>query len=312
MREHTKYSIVIPVFNSSKLIGELVDRCVRTMASLDEKFELILVDDCSDDESWVTMKELKQKHKELTLIKLSKNFGQFAATFCGVEHAKGDIIITIDDDLQYPPEEILNLIDYFKNNEQLLVYGVPKKKKYTALTKLYAWIMQLFVYLTVFRLYMPRGYYYTSFRIFNKGTLWSDDLKGKSKHFDIFALWHLAPKYIGFTYVNYKPRKRGKSGQTFRKKSNDAILNAMCTFRSPLQLMYTFSVVIVFLVVLLSVLSFCSVNVLEKISLNIAVILILIFIAAMFFSLFVIGVFLGRIFALKRGHRDYYIIEHIK
>lgn len=311
MTEGIKYSLVIPVFNSSQWIHELVERCVNTLKSTGEKFEIILIDDCSQDESWENLKALKTNHEELTIIRLSKNFGQFAATYCGVENAQGSIVITIDDDLQYPPEEISNLLSYFENenNTELLVYGVPKNKKRTPITKFYALIMQLFVYLTVFRFYLPRGFYYTGFRIFNKEKLWSNDLNGNANHFDIYALWHLDPKFIGFTYVNHQKREKGKSGQTFRKKSSDAILNILCTFRSPLHLMSILAIILLFGSLLFFALDFCPVD--FNLSKEIFTGIILFFMSITSFCLFVIGVYLSRLFSLKRGRKDYLVIEKI-
>jgi len=309
MENRPKYSIVVPVFNSSSTINELVEQIITNVKHLNKTFELILVDDCSSDNSWEVMKTLKEKHEELKLIRLGNNFGQFAATFCGVEHALADIVITIDDDLQYPPSEIPKLISHFENNKQLLVYGVPKNKKHSLKTKLYGMVMQLVVYLTIFRFYMPKGFYYTGFRVFNKTKLWSDKINGIAQHFDIYALWHLNPKYIGFAHVDYSKRKKGKSGQTFRKKSNDAILNAMCTFRSPLQMMY--NLFLIFLLLSAAPILLWIIPLEITIPKHSVFAFLFLFAAILCFNLYIIGVYLGRIYTLKRGYQDYFIIEKI-
>ena len=73
---------------------------------------MICVDDGSHDQSWEILSKLKQQHKDLiTAIKLNMNYGQHNATFCGFNYAKGNFIITIDDDLQNPPEEIKKLME---------------------------------------------------------------------------------------------------------------------------------------------------------------------------------------------------------
>ena len=303
------YSIVIPVFNSSSTLTELVEQIHNAINPLDKSFEIILVDDCSPDNSWNVMLELKKLYPVLTLIRLGNNFGQFAATFCGVEHAKADTVITIDDDLQYPPSEIPKLISYFENNNRLLVYGVPKNRKTNVKSKIYAFLMQLLVYLTVFKFYMPKGFYYTGFRVLNKDKLWRDDLNGMGQHFDIFALWHLHPKYIGFTYVYYQQRKKGKSGQTFRKKSNDAIMNLMCTFRSPLKIMYNLSLIL--LVLTLVSLTNIFVPIYKSIPKEIITSGFILLFAIAFLNFFVIGLYLGRIFSMKRGYKDYFVIEKL-
>lgn len=91
-------------------------------------FELIYINDCSPDNSWEVLKQLKLRNTNpTTLINLSKNYGQHAATVCGFKYAKGNFVITIDDDLEVHPHEIEKLIQSQQNNQADLVYGVYKK-----------------------------------------------------------------------------------------------------------------------------------------------------------------------------------------
>lgn len=126
------YSVVIPVFNSEASLGELYERLVKVMDAAGYPFECIFVDDGSQDASWETLKKLKEKNPSVVVaIRLAKNFGQHSATFCGFNFAKGEYIITIDDDLQCPPEEIPKLIRRMNETDAELVYGIFDKKQHS-------------------------------------------------------------------------------------------------------------------------------------------------------------------------------------
>lgn len=127
------YSVVIPVYNSAATLAEL---CRRVHAVMDPlgTYELILVDDGSADASWKTLKELYQQHAAtMRIVRLSKNFGQHNAITCGFTLVKGEFVITMDDDLQHPPEEIPKLIAKINERDADVVYGIPKTRRHSAL-----------------------------------------------------------------------------------------------------------------------------------------------------------------------------------
>jgi glycosyltransferase involved in cell wall biosynthesis len=106
-----KYSIVVPVYKSGPWLAELVERVGAVMAVFGESFELILVNDCSpDDVTWPAIERLAGEFEWVRGIDLFFNAGQFRATLCGLAEARGHFIITMDDDLQHPPEEIPKLV----------------------------------------------------------------------------------------------------------------------------------------------------------------------------------------------------------
>jgi glycosyltransferase involved in cell wall biosynthesis len=104
------YSIIIPVYNSGKIIERTVRSTLDEMESHHRKFEIILVNDGSTDNSWETINKLASETQKVKTIDLLKNYGQHTALFCGMQHAVGDYIIMMDDDLQNPPSEIEKLI----------------------------------------------------------------------------------------------------------------------------------------------------------------------------------------------------------
>ena len=112
------YSIVIPVYNSEKSLEILYSRIVKVFDNeIKQPFEMILVDDCSKDNSYKIIKQLSAKDPRIKGIQLAVNHGQQKAVLCGFRHVKGDYIITMDDDLQHPPEQIHILIDEMHKSE---------------------------------------------------------------------------------------------------------------------------------------------------------------------------------------------------
>lgn len=143
MSNNLEYSVVVPVYNSEETIEELFNRISTVFQDLHKSYEVIFVDDGSIDNSWNVLAQLKEKHPGIiTAIKLTKNYGQHNATFCSLEFAKGAAIITIDDDLQTPPEEIKKLISCYNENFSDLIYGFYAKKKHAFFRNLGSWIIK--------------------------------------------------------------------------------------------------------------------------------------------------------------------------
>ncbi|MDP4280660.1 MAG: glycosyltransferase family 2 protein [Bacteroidota bacterium] len=125
------FSVVVPVYNSELSLNELFGGIQKVFEERKKKYEVIFVDDGSRDNSWAVLQELKKNFpSEITAVRLSKNFGQHNATLCGFNFAKGEKIITIDDDLQVLPEEIGKLIDRQKETGADLVYGYYGHEKH--------------------------------------------------------------------------------------------------------------------------------------------------------------------------------------
>ena len=105
------YSVVVPVYNSEHTLEDLYTRLKRVFEeTLHEEFELILVDDSSRDSSFQVMQKLRRLDRRVRIIQMARNFGQHPALLCGFHYVKGDFVITMDDDLQHPPEELPKMI----------------------------------------------------------------------------------------------------------------------------------------------------------------------------------------------------------
>jgi undecaprenyl-phosphate 4-deoxy-4-formamido-L-arabinose transferase len=117
-------SVVIPVYNSEPSLPELMARLTKVLPSLCQEYEIICVDDGSHDQSWAVLQRLTDSYPELRSVKLLKNSGQHNALLCGTRLAKYELVVTMDDDLQHPPEEIHKLIEKLDEGYDV-VYGYP-------------------------------------------------------------------------------------------------------------------------------------------------------------------------------------------
>ena len=124
-----KYSAVIPVFNSAGIIAKTVERTVTFFESSQLKYELILVNDGSSDESWTVVQDKALNNTNIVAIDLLRNYGQHNAVYCGLQHSTGDYAITLDDDLQNPPEEMVHLINTILEGYDV-VYGQFRQKQH--------------------------------------------------------------------------------------------------------------------------------------------------------------------------------------
>ncbi len=127
-------SVVIPLFNEEESLPELFDWIHRVMTANKFSYEVIFVNDGSTDKSWETVTELSKANPEVKGIKFRRNYGKSAALFCGFEKAQGDVVITMDADLQDSPDEIPELYRMITEDGYDLVSGY-KKKRYDPLSK---------------------------------------------------------------------------------------------------------------------------------------------------------------------------------
>ncbi len=114
------YSVVVPVYNSEHTLKELYTRLEKVFReTIKEPFELILVDDGSKDRSYEVMTELRNNDHRVKIVQMARNFGQHPALLCGFSIAKGDFIVTMDDDLQHPPEELPKLVNVMRQRDDV-------------------------------------------------------------------------------------------------------------------------------------------------------------------------------------------------
>jgi len=114
MNQKPVYSVVAPIYNESKSIPEFYERIRKTLDSLGEPWELVLVNDGSRDNSLDMIRDLNAKDPRVKVIDFARNFGHQIAVTAGMDHTKGDAVIVIDSDLQDPPEVIANLAEQWR------------------------------------------------------------------------------------------------------------------------------------------------------------------------------------------------------
>ncbi|NQT18541.1 MAG: glycosyltransferase family 2 protein [Planctomycetes bacterium] len=109
------FSVVVPVYNEEENLPILIPAVVETMEAIGRSYEVLLIDDGSTDRSYAVMLELKQSHPSLRCLKFRANAGQTAAMAAGFEQARGDVVITLDADLQNDPADIPKLLEKLDN-----------------------------------------------------------------------------------------------------------------------------------------------------------------------------------------------------
>ena len=135
----TSISVIVPVYNASRTITNLVERLNNVLPSLTNRFEILLVNDGSHDDSWEIISRLAAQFKHIRGINLLRNFGQHNAILCGIRSAKNEIILTMDDDLQHPPEEIHLLLEKLHEGFDV-VYGIPQKLPHSLFRNIASWV----------------------------------------------------------------------------------------------------------------------------------------------------------------------------
>ncbi|MCB9231934.1 MAG: glycosyltransferase family 2 protein [Bacteroidia bacterium] len=203
-----QYSIVVPVYNSAATLAELVERLVHTFENLGEEFEIILVDDRSTDDSWEILKSLKEGR--VRGIRLKENSGQIAATTCGMANARGKFIFTLDDDLQYPPEELPKLIAQKKKTGAKIVFGDPEDRKHGPSHDFWVGLGKFFFHSVFMRKYRKINFF-TTLRLMDRELF----QEGSGKH--LFYLWEISPKQMSHIQVRHEARKAGSSGYSLTK-----------------------------------------------------------------------------------------------
>jgi glycosyltransferase involved in cell wall biosynthesis len=127
-RARFKYSVVIPVFNSEQIVGTTVDRVVEVFTDAGLEHEVILVNDGSQDDSWEVVAAKARTEPAVVALDLLRNYGQHHANLAGLREATGDYVITMDDDLQNPPDQALLLIDEAMTGKDV-VFGRFERKQ---------------------------------------------------------------------------------------------------------------------------------------------------------------------------------------
>jgi undecaprenyl-phosphate 4-deoxy-4-formamido-L-arabinose transferase len=224
-------SVVVPVFNSERSLPLLCERLARVLPTIAAQYEMVLVNDASRDASWSVVERLAREYPWVRGMDLMRNYGQHNALLCGIRAARYDIVVTLDDDLQHPPEEIPVLLHKLAQGYDV-VYGAPEHQQHGVLrnlasratkvvlqgamgaetaTKVSAW--------RAFRRDVARGF---------------DSYQNTFVSIDVLLTW--ATTRFSWVTVRHDPRLIGRSNYTVGKLVRHA-LNMMTGFSTlPLQM----------------------------------------------------------------------------
>jgi len=224
-------SVVIPVYRSAAMLPELYARLEKVMREVSPEFEVIFVEDCGGDDSWETIKSLAAEHAPIRGFKMSRNYGQHNVLLCGIREARGDLIITMDDDLQHPPEELLKLLAKLDEGYDV-VYGPPEREQHGMLRDLASQITKVALQGAMGA---ANARHVSALRVFRTELRAAfADYRGPNVNIDVLLTW--ATTRFTAIKVRHEARKLGESGYTPRKLLRHT-LNMMTGFSTrPLQI----------------------------------------------------------------------------
>lgn len=226
-------SLVIPCYNCSASIHELTPRLVATLDAMHLDYEIILVNDYSPDDSWEVLSSLARNSDRIIAINLMKNMGQHSATLAGMAQAQGEVIITMDDDLQHLPEDIPKLYEELLKDPSLdIVVGYVEDKKHSLFRNLGS-KMQHFIRKLIFpgasRLNI------TTFRAL-RADLSKLIISHKQSNPRILLIVFTITSHIGYIKLKHENRKYGKSGYTLSQLIELTIIPIIYYSSLPLRL----------------------------------------------------------------------------
>lgn len=245
--EHPRISVVAPVFNEEETLPEFYRRVQAVMDGLGEPWELVLVDDGSSDGSFRIAQELHKQDPHVRVVRFARNFGHQIAITAGLDYARGDAVVTIDSDLQDPPEVIPDLIARWQEGYHV-VYGVRSEREGESWFKLFTarLFYRLIAALTDVRIPVEAG----DFRLLDRKVV--EDMRRLREHRRFIrgmTSW-VGYRQIGVPYHRHA-RFAGQTKYPFRKMFRLA-LDAITGFSDvPLRLAWTFGAVLLVLGVVL-------------------------------------------------------------
>jgi glycosyltransferase involved in cell wall biosynthesis len=223
-------SVVVPVYRSESILPDLAARLSQVLPGLAQRYELILVNDCSPDHSWEQISKLRRQYPWILGVNLMRNYGQHNALLCGLRSAKYELIVTMDDDLQHPPEEIWKILKKLSEGYDV-VYGTPEQEQHGLGRDLASLATKM-----ALRNIMGADIasQVSAFRGFRRHvTNAFRQYEGSFVSIDVLLTW--GTNRFSATKVRHELRRLGTSGYTFRKLVTHA-MNMMTGFSTvPLQ-----------------------------------------------------------------------------
>lgn len=224
-------SAVVPVYNSEPMVATLIQRLVASLTPLAERFEIVLVNDCSRDGSWKAIEAIAAQDPRVRGIELMRNYGQHNALLAGLRAATGEVIVTLDDDLQNPPEEIPKLLARLREGADV-VYGYPEKESHGLFRTLASKMTKIAVQEGTGKEIARKISTFRAFRASLRDSF--ADYRSPFLSIDVLLSW--STNRFAAVAVRHDPRAQGQSQYSLRKLMLHA-LNMMTGFTTwPLRL----------------------------------------------------------------------------
>jgi undecaprenyl-phosphate 4-deoxy-4-formamido-L-arabinose transferase len=224
-------SVVVPVFNSELTLRSLVTQLGALFQKSGQQYEIILVNDCSRDNSWNVIAELGALDSRVRGVDLMRNYNQHNALLCGIRLARYDVLITMDDDLQHPPREIPSLLSKLDEGHDV-VYGAPRELPHGVLRNLASTITKAALQAAMGAETARRVSAFRAFRTELRRSF--ETFHGSFVSIDVLLTW--GTTRFTHVFVDHEPRLLGQSNYTVRKLLTHAI-NMMTGFSTlPLQI----------------------------------------------------------------------------
>ncbi|MFH1422233.1 MAG: glycosyltransferase [Planctomycetota bacterium] len=214
LQDKIDISVVIPVHNEEDNIDELYDRLTKTLKTTNESYEIILVNDGSTDKSEEKLKDIAEKDEHVTAIQLKRNYGQHQAIFAGFENSQGDVVITIDADLQNPPEEIPNLLKKSAEGYDI-VFTIRENRQDSLFRKFASYIRNIVTAKTTGAKISDYGSMLVAYRKDIVCAMCASE-EG-STYIPVLSTRYTSPDKMAEIYVKHSPRTKGKSNYDFIK-----------------------------------------------------------------------------------------------
>ncbi|MBC7410725.1 MAG: glycosyltransferase family 2 protein [Arcicella sp.] len=289
-------SVIIPVYHGAVTIHKLVQSVQEQLSAY--SFEIILVNDGSKDDSEKIGLILAEKFNNISFLSLRKNFGEFNAVMCGLNYAKGDYSVIIDDDFQNPPSEIIRLLETAQKSDFDIVYGQYDEKKHHQFRNVGSWFVNQ---ITTLLFKKPQDLYLSSFKLIKKEVVEEICLyKGPYPYID--GLIFNVTDNIGKVTVQHNDRHHGESNYTFKKLAS-LFLNILFGYSLlPVRIALFLGLLSTFVALILSIFQFLNI-----VDYPIGLV-ILFFGGVQLISIGIVGEYIGKIF-LTQSNTPQYILK---
>ena len=205
-------SIVIPVYNSESIVSRLIEEIENAIKSYNLEFEVVLINDCSADDSWEMIKKLSKKKNFIKEISLKNNYGQHNAISAGLNYTEGKFIVLMDDDLQHDPRYIVKIFNVL-NKGYDSCYVKYIKRKHVFWKRSVSFFNHL---ISSFLSSKSLNIYTSSFKGFNRNIC---EIIKKDKEFEVFLDWLIVEnsKKIETINVVHRERYTGRTNYNLNK-----------------------------------------------------------------------------------------------